>query len=41
MGRWEQHDVYVRPDVPPMIGMHLLEGCVIDLRGGKVVIERE
>ena len=40
MGRWEQHEVYVRSDVTPMIGMHFLEGCTIDFRAGKVVISQ-
>lgn len=40
MGRWEAHEVYVRTDAAPLIGMHFLEGCTIDLLGGKVVISQ-
>ncbi len=40
MGRWEEHEVNVRTDVTPMIGMHFLEGCTIDFRAGKVVISQ-
>lgn len=40
MGQWEEHRVFARRDVTPMIGMHFLEGCTIDFRAGKVVISQ-
>ena len=40
MGRWEEHEIYVHADATPMIGMHFLEGCLIDFRAGKVGITR-
>ena len=40
MSQWAEHRVFVRSDVTPMIGMHFLEGCVLDLRAGKAVLLR-
>jgi hypothetical protein len=40
MDEWVENRVFTRPDVTALIGMHFLEGCTIDFRGGKVVISQ-